>query len=144
MLYLYKYKGALADTSKLFGQGASRIVARNFGCTGEEIKLGNCSHNTVSLSSGANYQTYVPAGVICQGNTSAPTECNHSDVWLVNGLTETEGRVEVCAYGYWALVCGIRGNRNVATRLICKQLGLPTEGSSMICVHTVLYMTFSL
>ena len=89
----------------------------------------------------------MPAGVICQGNTSAPTECNHSDVRLVNGLTEIEGRIEICAYGYWALVCDISSNRNVATlttRLICKQLGLPTEGSSMICVLTVLYMTFSL
>ena len=79
----------------------------------------------------------MPAGVICQGNTSAPTECNHSDVRLVNGLTETEGRVEVCAYGYWALVCDISSNQNVATltsHLICKQLGLPTEGSSM-CAH---------
>ena len=67
--------------------------------------------------------------MICQGiNTSKPTECNHGDVRLVNGRRETEGRVEVCAYGYWAIACDSNSYWNTAaTRLICKQLGFPTE-----------------
>ena len=81
------------------------MVARNFGCSGTETRLNSCSFNTISLSSGTSYQTHTAAGVICQGNTSTPIECNHGDVRLANGLKQTEGRVEVCAYGHWAIIC---------------------------------------
>ena len=77
--------------------------------------------------------------MICQGiDNSRPTECKHGDVRLVDGLKETEGRLEVCAYGYWTIVCD--GHYQFfwwisyavwdifAAQLICKQLGMPTEG----------------
>lgn len=94
------------------------------------MRLSSCYNSTVSLSHGARYQTYTQIGVICQGiNTSRPTECNNGDVRLVNGHNEAEGRVEVCAYGYWAIVCD--GDwpytwDNYETRLLCQQLELPT------------------
>ena len=121
-------KGAVAIRNNVFGRGSHRIVATRVSCNGAEAQLSSCSNLTVSLSSGTSYQTYTPAGVICQGiNTLRPTECSHGDVRLVNGSREKEGRVEVCAYGYWAIACD--GNWNsAATRLVCKQLGLPTEG----------------
>ena len=125
----YLLKGVLTDTNNLFGLGTSRIVARNFRCSGAETRLSSCSYSAIAVNSGISYQWpwYNPVGIICQGNTLAPTECEHGDVRLVNGLKETQGRVEVCAYGYWAIVCD--GNWNTAaTRLVCKQLGLPTEG----------------
>ena len=127
------FLGAVAVRSNVFGRGSHRIVASSVGCNGAETQLSSCSNLTVSLSSGTSYQTYTPAGVICQGiNTLRSTKCSPGDVRLVNGSRETEGRVEVCAYGYWAIVCD--SNWNIAaTRLVCKQLGLPTEG---ICIHT--------
>ena len=125
IIIVYLLKGALADTSNIFGRGTSRIVARNFGCNGAEIRLSNCPHNTLSFSSYIRYQSYRAAGVICQGNTSVPTECEHGDVQLMSGLTAKEGRVEVCAYGYWASVCD---GDIITTQLLCKHLGLPTEG----------------
>ena len=65
-----------------------------------------------------------------------PAECNHGDVRLVNGLRGTEGRVEVCAYGYWAIPCD--SNWNIATtHLVCKQLGLPTEST---CTYGLLVL----
>lgn len=114
----------------MFGRGARRIVGRNFGCGGTQTRLSSCSYTTISLSSYTSYQSNTPAGVICQGNTLSSTECNRGDVRLVSGSGETEGRVEVCAYGYWAIVCD--GHWPNAwdigkTRLLCKQLGLPTE-----------------
>ena len=120
--------GALPDRSN---RGTSRIVARNFGCTGVETRLNSCSYTSISLSSGASYQTYTAAGVICQGHTSALTECSLGDVRLVNGSRETEGRVEVCVSGYWAIACDDWSSYYSwdisKTQLICKQLGLPAE-----------------
>ena len=94
-------------------------------------------------SSGTSYQWHTPAGVICQGNSLGPTECNHGDVRLVNGSRETEGRVEACAAGHWAVVCdgGWPGSWDIGkTRLLCKQLGLPTESKHNI--HIIICMTY--
>lgn len=92
------------------------------------MQLSSCSNSTISLTSGTSYQNYRTAGVICQGNTTAPTQCEHGDVRLAGGLKQTEGRVEICAYGYWAIVCDGDWRWNIGeTRLVCKQLGLPTK-----------------
>ena len=122
----------MADTRGLFGLGTSRNVARSFSCVGTETRLRSCSYTSVSISSGTSYQLpwYSPAGVICQGNTSAPTECDRGDVRLVNGSKRTEGRVEICSSGYWAIACyGSWPYRwDISkTRLICKRLGFSME-----------------
>ena len=73
----------------------------------------------------------------------APTECNHGDVRLVNGLRETEGRVEVCAVGHWAIACD--GGWDISkTRLICKQLGFPTESKHIICMYVCMYDLYNI
>ena len=140
-MYVHFLEGAVAVTNNVFGRGSHRIVARNVGCNGAEAQLSSCYNRTVLLNSGTSYQGYQVAGVICQGiNTSKPTECKYGDVRLVNGPRETEGRVEICAYGYWAIACD--GNWNTATtRLVCKQLGFPTEGMYAYMHDTVFYMT---
>lgn len=80
-------------------------------------------------------------GVLCQGDTSKPKECQHLDVRLVNGSKRTEGRLELCAHGYWSNVCNdylplyliFFETDNVwpkrAPDLVCRKLGLPTEGN---------------
>ncbi len=80
-------------------------------------------------------------GVLCQGDTSKPKECNHLDVRLVNGSRKTEGRLEFCAYGYWSNLCNDYSPSlsylfetgsawpSKAPYLICRKLGFPTEGS---------------
>ena len=65
--------------------------------------------------------------MICQGNTSAPTQCEHGEIRLVGGQKTTEGRVEICAYGYWATACYNYWD-SVETELVCKQLGFPSDG----------------
>ena len=121
--------GTLSDRSNLFGRGNNRIVARDFRCTGLEEQLLDCPHYTISLSSGTSLQSSTTAGVICQGDTSKPTECEHGDVRLVDGQVATEGRVEVCGDGYWATACDNNrywsGGINQA-KLICTQLEFPT------------------
>ena len=66
--------------------------------------------------------------MICQGNTSAPTECQHGDVRLVDGRNKAEGRLEVCAYGYWAVPACENIWNILGTELVCKQLDLPIDG----------------
>ena len=118
----------MADQNNLFGRGDSRIVAGGYECTGSEQQLSSCSLITyVPISSGTNYQSYPTASVICQGDTSRPTECDHGDVRLAGGETEMEGRVEFCSYGYWAVACDNYWDKNETTA-VCKQLGFPTEG----------------
>lgn len=122
------FLGALADQSDLFGRGNGRIVAAGYECTGSEQQLSSCSLITyVPPSYGTSYQSRSTASVICQGNTSQPTECEHGDVHLVGGETEMEGRVEFCAYGYWAVACDNYWDKD-ETNAVCKQLGFPTDG----------------
>ena len=120
----------------MFGRGNTRIVARNFRCNSYEQQLLQCSYSNVSLLDGSRYQQYTATGVICQGNISAPTECPHGDVRLVNGRNKTEGRLEVCAYGYWAIACDAYWDI-IATDMVCKQLGLPTNGKQYYCNSSV-------
>ena len=113
-------------TNGLFGRSNTRNVAWRFYCSGSQRRLIDCRYSSTSLS----YESYLSAGVICQGNTSAATECEHSGVRLVGGQKISEGRVEICAYGYWSTVCYSNWN-TVATKLVCKRLGFPTEGIAM-------------
>ena len=126
----------------MFGRGNNQIVARNFRCTGVEEQLLDCSHSTIPLSHGPFYQYLTTAGVICQGDTSKPTECEHGNVRLVDGQIKTEGRVEVCAYGYWATVCDNSQfwSTNQA-KLICTQLDFPMYRKQHVyyVLHVSLY-----
>ena len=127
MLYEFYHLGAIAVQTDFFGSSNTHHVARDFRCTGTETRLTNCLYSSISSSSALSYITFPSAGVICQGNTSAPPQCEHGDVRLVGGQRTTEGRVEICAYGYWATVCENNWD-SVETELVCRQLDLPSNG----------------
>ena len=126
-------KGALAETYNIFGRGNTPTFSANLYCRGYEQQLLQCSNSRISISQSATNRNTL--GVICQGNTSAPTECQHSDVRLVDGRNKAEGRLELCANGYWALPCDDQWNI-IGTEIVCKQLGLPTNGKHAF-MHSV-------
>ena len=52
--------------------------------------------------------------------------CIDDTVQLVGGSSPNEGRVEMCNDGEWNTLCDEGWDRKEA-RVVCRQLGLPTE-----------------
>ena len=113
----------MAHDSAHFGEGMGHITL--FNCVGDETSLFDCF---------PNFQPYCfhyeDAAVTC-----VEAQCNETDIRLVNGLTEYEGRVEICLYGNWGTVCDDFWGINNAM-VVCRQLGLPTNSED---VHNNVY-----
>ncbi|XP_019856578.1 PREDICTED: LOW QUALITY PROTEIN: deleted in malignant brain tumors 1 protein-like [Amphimedon queenslandica] len=106
---------AVARTNSYFGAGTGPINMDNVQCTGNEGFLVNCTFSSIPYSCDHSED----AGVICDG---AP-QCNNSDIRLVGGSNDNEGRVEVCVNDHWGTVCSSTWTVYEAS-LVCKQLGI--------------------
>ena len=62
--------------------------------------------------------------------------CKTGEVRLVGGVTNSTGRLEVCAYGMWGRVCNrfqYWGPDNA--QVVCRQLGFSEIGTNvLLCV----------
>ena len=65
-------------------------------------------------------------------NYSGTSTCIDTDVQLVGGETEREGRVEMCFNGVWGAVCA-SGWNDIAANIVCKQLGYTSSSELKKC-----------
>ena len=63
--------------------------------------------------------------------STEPSVCFEDSVQLVGGSSPNEGRVEFCQNDRWGTVCDDGWDRNDA-RVVCRQLGLPTQCNNTI------------
>ena len=125
-----------------FGPGAAPIFLDDVSCTGSEARLNDCPHNGIGIH---NCDHDEDAGVICsqQGNQSCVTilcvavtifittllsECTAGEGRLVDGISEGNGRVELCYRGVWGTVCDDSWDDDDAA-VVCRQLGYSGEGT---------------
>ena len=59
------------------------------------------------------------------------SQCNDTEIRLVDGPNDFEGRVEICFGGVWGTVCDDLWDRRVA-EIVCQQLGF-----SFSCKHII-------
>ena len=107
----------MALPSAYFGPGTGPIHFDNVYCRGNEDSIYDCRYYTYH-----NCDHFDDASVECP-----MPECNNTDIRIVNGTTQYEGRVEVCRYGSWGTVCSDWWDSNDAM-VVCRQLGFPAAG----------------
>ena len=61
----------------------------------------------------------------------------------MDGFDNSSGRVEFCHEGEWGTVCDDNWGEEEA-RVVCRQLGLPTNGNGNICNSTSKYSIASI
>uniref|UniRef100_A0A1X7T6A2 Uncharacterized protein n=1 Tax=Amphimedon queenslandica TaxID=400682 RepID=A0A1X7T6A2_AMPQE len=77
-------------------------------CTGDEDFLLNCSYSNAALH---NCQSHSDASVVCQ-RTAYQANCTNGQVRLVDGITEDDGRVEICISQAWGRLYAVSCNGN--------------------------------
>ena len=103
-----------------FGQGTGPIHLDNVHCSGREESIFDCS-----------YLSYHNCGHYEDASVQCPIpECNNTEIRLVGGSQEMEGRVEVCYGGKWGTICDNSWDTADA-RVVCNQLGYPSGGTSL-------------
>ena len=123
------FGGVEAVFSGFFGVGSGPIKLADVSCAGDEDSILQCLYATNHTCAHSD-----DAGVRCQ-----EAECNETNVRLVGGASETEGRVEVCLGGLWGTICDNFWDTPDA-RVICTQLHLPSEGTSYTCNNVTAFV----
>ncbi|KAJ8034426.1 hypothetical protein HOLleu_21258 [Holothuria leucospilota] len=99
-------------TNVFFGRGSGVIWLRNVRCSGSESNLLECKHQILRQPE-CNHRQYV--GVLCG-------EIVVQGIRLVDGFSNSSGRIEVRFHGEWGTMCDDRWTLNNSD-VVCRQLG---------------------
>ena len=100
-----------------FGQGRGPVTIDTISCSSSAQNITQCL-----ITSPSSCSHTIDAGLKCVQRCATD-----GDVKLVGGNNDREGRVEVCVMGIWLTVCDKFWNKAEA-RIVCQQLGYPTDG----------------
>ncbi|XP_060081997.1 deleted in malignant brain tumors 1 protein-like [Ylistrum balloti] len=128
------YSDGYARREAAFGAGAEPTWLDDVGCGGYESRLADCSSRGWGVENCGHTED---AGVVCgpplstrptpTTSTQAPPttprpSVQEGDIRLVNGPSDTEGRLEIYHAGQWGTVCDDGWTIN-NTQVVCRQLG---------------------
>ena len=99
-----------------FGEGTGTIWMDNVQCAADNNCLGNCTFNGYAVH---NCQHREDVSVRCHNSTTPPPP---TEIRLIGGSSELEGRVEVLYGGTWGTICDDLWDIEDA-HVICRQLG---------------------
>ena len=142
----------IAGSIALFGRFSDNTwptLVFDIDCAGSEDSLLQCPHSSQGSSCGENRDS----SVVCQSMQSGLelctylviimitipipvvgslySNCTDGTVRLAGGVSENEGRVEVC-YGHsWGTVCDNGWSRHDAN-IVCRQLGYQPFGTNQL------------
>ncbi|XP_053404637.1 neurotrypsin-like [Mercenaria mercenaria] len=97
-----------------FGQGYGGVIVTNLRCDGTENDLKQCRS-----SWGTNNN--------CDHREDAGVSCSRTQIRLVDGPTNTSGRVEVFHAGQWGTICSSGGFSTQDIKIICKMVGVQNQ-----------------
>ena len=152
------FVGGYAINGSSFGFGDVPTVVGSINCSGTEQLLTDCQITNTAISR-CNESTV--AGIVCYGmlylvinvclhtmtiltlillhavfQEEANITCSNGAIRLADGLTEYEGRVEICYDNHWGGICGNSWDTTEAT-VVCRQLGHIFIGEMVLCAHTL-------
>ena len=111
------YSGAVTFYPRAyFGEGTGTIWMDNVRCASDDTCLGNCTFNGFAVH---NCQHSEDASVRCRNTTAPPPP---TEIRLIGGSNNLEGRVEVLYLGTWGTICDDLWSIEDA-HVICRQLG---------------------
>ena len=58
-------------------------------------------------------------------------ECLTGSIRMVNGISNNEGRLEVCYNNEWGIVCNDNFDDEEA-KVVCRQLQFPVDGETLV------------
>ena len=129
--------GAILLTSSFFDRGEAPVLVYGIRCSEDDETLQECNVFAIMpdyyyYDSFERYITFyfynnAVAGIVCQGNATTEIECTSGEIKLVGGQIASEGRLEVCADGFWGTVCDEGWDEEDAL-VVCRQLGLSPSG----------------